>query len=81
MQCFSFRSDAACEKTVIYLPGGAFVRQPSVQHFKFADRLCRATVAEIIICIYPKAPEHTYSIGGSLFAGAAVLPYLQIILL
>lgn len=61
MQCFSFRSDAACEKTVIYLPGGAFVRQPSVQHFKFADRLCRATVAEIIICIYPKAPEHTYS--------------------
>ncbi len=37
------------------------MRQPSSLHFKFADRLCRTTRVEVIVCIYPKAPEHTYN--------------------
>lgn len=59
MQCFSFSTGADCKKTVIYLPGGAFVRQPSSLHFKFADKLCRTAGIEVTVCIYPKAPEHT----------------------
>ena len=61
MQCFSFRQVSCSEKTVIYLPGGAFVRQPSSLHFKFADRLCQAARCEVIVCVYPKIPEHRCS--------------------
>lgn len=58
MQCFLFQPVSCSKKAVIYLPGGALVRQPSAMHFKFVDRLCRVAQCEVAVCVYPKVPEH-----------------------
>jgi monoterpene epsilon-lactone hydrolase len=45
---------------IVYLHGGAYVRQIRPQHWTFAARLAQATGAQIIVPLYPLAPEHTW---------------------
>ena len=60
MQCFSFAPPQKNGKKIIYLPGGALVRQPTAMHYRFVEKTALLTGSEIIVCVYPKAPEHTY---------------------
>ena len=48
------------EKKIIYLHGGAFCEQPLPPHFWFCDTVSSKTDYEVIMPIYPKAPNHTY---------------------
>jgi len=47
------------DKTIIYLHGGAYVRQPRLHHLKFLNKLAYISGFTIIVPIYPKAPNHT----------------------
>lgn len=45
--------------TIVMLHGGAYVRQPLKDHWRFADRLVTSSGWQVIVPIYPKAPNHT----------------------
>ena len=45
--------------TVIYLHGGAFVEDVSFYHTSFCDRLARGTSFNVVLPVYPLAPDHT----------------------
>ncbi|MBQ8972377.1 MAG: alpha/beta hydrolase [Clostridia bacterium] len=45
---------------VLYLHGGAYVNDASVYQWRFCDRLARELNAEVIVPIYPLAPNHTW---------------------
>jgi acetyl esterase/lipase len=45
--------------TIVMLHGGAYVRQPLNDHWRFADRLVTSSGWQVIMPIYPKAPNHT----------------------
>ena len=45
--------------TVVFLPGGAYVRPPLQEHWRFADGLVQRSDWQIIVPIYPKAPRAT----------------------
>jgi acetyl esterase/lipase len=44
---------------VVMFHGGAYVRLPLADHWKFADRLAQKTGWQVMVPIYPKAPNHT----------------------
>lgn len=46
------------DHAVIYLHGGSFLAQPTSNHWHFLDTVARRTRAEVIVPIYPLAPEH-----------------------
>lgn len=45
------------DTAVIYLHGGAYVRQPRLHHWKYINKLA-SRVGNVIVPIYPKAPNH-----------------------
>lgn len=45
---------------VYYLHGGAFIYQPTPLHYRLCRLLARQLDAQIIMPIYPKAPQYTY---------------------
>lgn len=51
----------ATEKIILYLHGGAYVAQPEIFHWTFVDKIASNTGATVIVPIYPKAPDHTYT--------------------
>lgn len=44
---------------VVMFHGGAYVRLPLADHWKFADRLVQKTGWQVVVPIYPKVPQHT----------------------
>lgn len=47
-------------RAVLYLHGGAFMRQITNSQWSFVDKICWYTGAELVVPLYPLAPEHTY---------------------
>lgn len=45
------------DRVVIYLHGGGYVRQPRLHHWKYLNKLANK-VGNVIVPIYPKAPNH-----------------------
>lgn len=45
------------DRAVVYLHGGGYVRQPRIFHWKYLNKLS-ARVGNVIVPIYPKAPNH-----------------------
>ena len=45
------------DRAVIYLHGGGYVRQPRLHHWRYINKLA-ARVGNVIVPIYPKAPNH-----------------------
>ncbi len=41
------------EKAILYIPGGGYINQPTVRHWKFAETLALTNDAEVIVAIYP----------------------------
>lgn len=58
MQVFTLNPGAS--RCVLYLHGGAYVHQPTGFHWSFLNKLALKTGAEIVVPIYPKAPNHDY---------------------
>ncbi len=50
--------DEASSGVVLYLHGGAFVRDVMRSQWRFAERLATRTGATIVVPLYPLAPEH-----------------------
>ena len=42
----------------LYIHGGYNTLQPSPFHWRFMDKLALSTLYEVVLPIYPKAPEH-----------------------
>ena len=57
---YRFLPENKSGKTVLYIHGGGFVKQPVPRHFRFADRFCAESGAEVFFPIYPKAPAHGF---------------------
>lgn len=49
------------ERKIIYLHGGSFMWQPTVLHFAYCKLLAKETSLQVIMPIYPKAPEYDYA--------------------
>ena len=45
--------------TIVMLHGGAYVRGPLAEHWRFADALVQGSGWQVILPIYPKAPQAT----------------------
>lgn len=58
MQVFRFRFRHSHEKKILYIPGGYNILQPSAFHWRFMDKLALSTLNEIVMPIYPKAPNY-----------------------
>lgn len=65
MQLFRFCFRHSRKKKILYIHGGYNVLQPSAFHWRLMDKLALSTLHEIVMPIYPKAPEYyiddTYS--------------------
>lgn len=60
VQVFRFNFGHHIKNKILYIYGGTFVLQPSVFHWRFMDKLAYETLHEVVLPIYPKAPEYTY---------------------
>lgn len=47
-------------KSILYLHGGGYIKQPSFYHWYFLGKIAKETDVAIIVPIYPKAPNHQY---------------------
>ena len=60
MKTFHLGTTGKNSRAVLYLHGGAYVKQISWIHWLFLDDLCQRTGAEVFVPIYPLAPAHDY---------------------
>lgn len=61
MQVFSWNDKKdRKQRVILYLHGGAYVKQPSNHHFETAAAIADKLDARVIFPIYPKAPKHSY---------------------
>lgn len=58
IQLFRFRFRHSHKKKILYIHGGYNVFQPSAFHWRFMDKLTLSTLNEVVLPIYPKAPEY-----------------------
>lgn len=61
MQVYTFNEKSKSRAAVLYLHGGAYVRQPRRQHWTFIAKLSRKADVPFIVPLYPKAPNHLWS--------------------
>lgn len=60
MQVYYLNAQEKPKNSIIYLHGGSYVDQPVQWHWRFLNKLANNTNAEIVIPLYPLAPNHTY---------------------
>ncbi|MGN0448526.1 MAG: alpha/beta hydrolase fold domain-containing protein [Acutalibacteraceae bacterium] len=59
MQYIEFGHEKLTDTLIMYFPGGAFVNQPTQEHFDFIEKLHIKTGLPITMCVYPKATNYT----------------------
>lgn len=59
MQTFILNGDSSDQNIVIFIHGGAYVGQMDTRNWKFCERIAKGAKADIIVPIYPLAPNHT----------------------
>ena len=57
MQVFRFNFRHETKKKILYIHGGYNTLQPSPFHWRLMDKLALNTLYEVVLPIYPKAPE------------------------
>ncbi|GIN58992.1 putative esterase [Lederbergia ruris] len=61
MDCYIFNQEStSSEKSILYLHGGGYIKQPSIYHWNFLRKIAKETKIKIYVPIYPKAPNHQY---------------------
>lgn len=58
MQVFRFNFRHESKRKILYLHGGYNTLQPSPFHWRFIDKLTLSTIHEVVLPIYPKAPDY-----------------------
>lgn len=58
MDIYTLKSKTPSQKVVLFLHGGAYVEQPLSWHWRFLHKLTKAISCEIVVPVYPKAPNH-----------------------
>lgn len=48
------------QKALLYIHGGAYISQPTANHFKAVAKMAKDLDAKVIFPIYPKAPDHIF---------------------
>ncbi len=48
------------KRQILFLPGGGYIEQPLLWHWRFLYQLSQRLNGTITVPIYPKAPNHTY---------------------
>ena len=57
MTVYGVNMTGRCDRVVVYLHGGGYVRQPRIHHWKYINKLS-TKVGNVVVPIYPKAPNH-----------------------
>ena len=57
---YVFNEAEKSDTAIVFLHGGGYVAEPSLFHWKFADKLSRETTLPLYLPIYKKAPAHHY---------------------
>nr|WP_288974205.1 alpha/beta hydrolase [uncultured Blautia sp.] len=60
---FFLDEDSNAKKIVLYLHGGAYVKQPNSNHWSFVDRLAQEADIPVVFPIYPLAPDYQFEDG------------------
>lgn len=61
MECYTFNyENHSSNKSILYLHGGGYIKQPSLYHWIFIGKIAKKTNVEIYVPIYPKAPNYQY---------------------
>lgn len=60
MEYYVFNGEKTNSKKILYLHGGGYIKQPSIFHWHFIGKIAAKTNHQIIVPIYPKAPNHSY---------------------
>lgn len=58
IQLFRFRFRHSQKQKILYIHGGYNILQPSAFHWRFMDKLALSTLYEVVMPIYPKAPQY-----------------------
>lgn len=58
MQTFLLNRRERNDRALIYLPGGNFIRRPTVNQWRVASEIARRTRAEVFVPMYPLVPVH-----------------------
>lgn len=57
MQVYHFNEEAPKDTLVIYYPGGGFVNDPLVYHWKIINKLCQEANVPVLMPVYLKTPN------------------------
>lgn len=62
MECYTYNHEKkSSDKSILYLHGGGYIKQPSIYHWIFIGKIAKETNAKIYVPIYPKAPNYQYT--------------------
>lgn len=59
MQVYRFNEETLTDTMIIYYPGGGYLNDPLVYHWKIINKLCQETNLPVLMPVYPKAPNYT----------------------
>ncbi len=59
MQYIEINKEASENAVILYFPGGAFVNQPTQEHFNFIEKLSSETKLPVTVGVYLKATNYT----------------------
>ena len=59
MQVYHFNEEAESDTLIVYYPGGGYINEPLKYHWKIINSLCQELQCNVLMPVYPKAPEYT----------------------
>ena len=59
MQVYHFNEEVESDTLIVYYPGGGYINQPLKYHWKIINSLCQELQCNVLMPVYPKAPEYT----------------------
>lgn len=60
MPIYHFSPTGKGKKCMIYFHGGGFIHEIKIVHWILIDRICQKTSMDILVPIYPLAPQHSF---------------------
>ena len=60
MTIYTLNRQGTSQRTIVYLAGGAYLQQPDKTHWEYLNRLAERTGAQVIVPLYPLAPNNSF---------------------
>jgi len=61
MKVVIFNKNKKTKKKILYIHGGGYIGRPLPVHWRFLNTIAKQTGLEIIVPLYPLAPQYTYN--------------------